>query len=60
VQQKVEETIMNKQANGNQEQRKPSKFGWIFEEWVAHIVLVGAIVTVLFSGVASLNNLPGV
>jgi hypothetical protein len=51
---------MNKQTNGNQEQRKPSKFGWIFEEWVAHVVLVGAIVTVLFSGVASLNNLPGV
>lgn len=51
---------MNKQANGNQEPRKASKFAWIFEEWVAHIVLVGAVVTVLFSGVASLNNLPGV
>jgi hypothetical protein len=51
---------MNKQANGNQEQRKPRKFGWIFEEWVVHIVLVGAAVTVLFSGFASLDNLPGI
>jgi hypothetical protein len=47
----LEETIM--------EMRK-SKFGWMLEEWVAHVMLVGAVVTVLISGFSSLNSLPGV
>jgi hypothetical protein len=39
---------------------RKSKLGWMLEEWVAQIMLVGAVVTVLIAELSSLSSLPGV
>lgn len=46
-----------KHANdNNREQRKGSRFGFLFEEWFFNVLLVVAVVTVLVEGASTLGN----
>jgi hypothetical protein len=52
----IEETIMKHANDNNREQRKGSRFGFLFEEWFFNVLLVVAVVTVLVEGASTLGN----